>query len=442
VSFQHPTASPANPPQVNTKAHSGFLWSSILAFVLLVCLVGIWVAVRAGWSRTLSDFSLLADSIQLADEAVRLTPLDPEGHYSRATLLANAGRLQEAIAEFESACALRPRDYYLWLRLAQLRDQAHLELAAFAACEESVRLAPYYGQPRWFLANLLFRSGRREEAFAEFRRAARSDQSLLPGIIDLAWSSTNGDPAVVEQIIQPGAGSEHIALAHFFAKHALGKESLAELHDAREASDKDLKGLMVELLWAGDFTEAHEVWIMRGQTVNGSSGSSSLELLNDGGFENLKNSDPDGFGWRLSRDVANLRASRDTTDPREGHYSLRLDWTGDSNPDLPIISQLVVVQPKTRYVLRFAARTQDIVTGGLPVVVVTTAGGKEGGVLGRSPTLPRGSSAWKDYDFTFLAGDQTTGVMVIVQRNRCEQGPCPIFGELWLDGFSIQKSET
>jgi hypothetical protein len=422
---------------MSTKSYSGFPWSATRAFVLLVCLAATWVAGRAGWSRTLSDFGLLAGSIQLVDEGVRLTPLDPEGHYARATLLADAGRVQEAIAEFESACALRPRDYYLWLRLAQLRDQAHLEPGAFAACEESVRLAPYYGQPRWFLANLLFRSGRREEAFAEFRRAAKSDQSLLPGIIDLAWSLTRGDPEVVKQIIQPSARSEHLALANFFAKHALGKDSLAELHDAREASDKDLKGLMVELLSAGDFTEAHEVWIMRGQTNTGSGGS-SLELLNDGGFENFKNSDPDGFGWRLSRDLSNLRASRDTTDPREGSYSLRLDWTGDSNPDLAVISQLVVVQPKTRYILRFAARTQEIVTGGSPVVVVTEAGTKDERVLGRSPALPRGSSAWKDYDFTFLTGDQTSAVKVIVKRNRCEGGPCPIFGEAWLDGFSLR----
>src|SRR5207253_8349631 len=112
-------------------------------------------------------------------------------------------RAGEAINEYEQAARLRPRDYFLWLSLGTARDQAGDERGALAAFQESVRLAPYYAEPRWQFGNALLRAGRLDEAFAELRRAAVSDSSLLPGLVDLVWGVYGGDAFMVQQVIQP-----------------------------------------------------------------------------------------------------------------------------------------------------------------------------------------------------------------------------------------------
>ena len=144
----------------------------------------------------------------------------------------------------------------------------------------------------------------------------------------------------------------------------------------------------------------------------------------------------DGFGWEL-RDAQSARISLDTHGPRAGARSLRLDFNGISDAAAHL-SQLVLVKPNSRYRLNFAARTQEIVTGGLPVITVTDAS-RDGRVLAQSSPLPPGTSGWQDYSVEFASSDATSAVYIILQRQHCPDPPCPIFGSLWLDDFSLQK---
>ncbi|MDX6289252.1 MAG: hypothetical protein QOH42_1051, partial [Blastocatellia bacterium] len=36
-------------------------------------------------------------------------------------------------------------------------------------------------------------------------------------------------------------------------------------------------------------------------------------------------------------------------------------------------------------------------------------------------------------------GPTATAVYVALERQPCDKSPCPIFGRLWLDNFSLQK---
>ena len=135
--------------------------------------------------------------------------------------------------------------------------------------------------------------------------------------------------------------------------------------------------------------------------------------------------------------MAIVSLSLDTENPREGRSSLKVEFNGESDPAAPIIAQLVLVEPHTHYQLRFAVRTEEIVSGGLPGVVVIDAGNLQ--VLGQSGAFPQASNGWRDYTIEFEPGAGTEAVRISLQRDRCSRSPCPIFGRLWLDNFSLRK---
>ncbi|HEY0321745.1 MAG TPA: tetratricopeptide repeat protein [Pyrinomonadaceae bacterium] len=406
----------------------------VLAIMAIGCCLSAAVfAARVGLSSIGSKNALASGSLTAADKAVGLTPSDANARFARAISLLYDGQSTEAIEEYRRAVALRPRDYFLWLALGTALDQSEDEKGALMAYREAVRLAPYYAQPRWQLGNLLLRAGQREEAFVELRLAASSDSSLLPALMDLAWGLAAGDAKLVEQVINPQTAHWHLALSRFFIKHGKTAEGLAHFRAAGQISDEERRSLLEELLTAKRFREAYELWSSSSnvKTANGSG-------LIDGGFEDPKGFDQPGFGWRRGLDVQGVTSSLDMSGTHGGNYSLRLNYQGDSNVNASAISQLVVVEPNSRYRLRFSAKTQDVVTAGAPLIIVLDAGDR-GQPIAQSDTIPKNTDGWRDYVIEFTTGKETSAMRISIQRQACAGQPCPIFGSLWLDDFVLEK---
>jgi hypothetical protein len=102
-----------------------------------------------------------------------------------------------------------------------------------------------------------------------------------------------------------------------------------------------------------------------------------------------------------------------------------------------MISQLIVVGPSKRYKINFASRSQDLVTGGLPFLMVSDA--SDWKLLVRSAALPMGTSNWQTFSVEFTTTPTTNAVMVSVLREACSTSPCPIFGSVSLDSFSLEQ---
>lgn len=430
----------SKPPQAGAsgKPHVYVARSAALVLGLLACFWGMWSSGREGLSQLLAGYSLMTDRLEDADRAVKLNPTIPEAHYVRASLLHNRDELAEAVKEFERAVALRPRDYALWLELGRALDQANDVAGALAAFRESARLAPFYAQPHWQLGNTLLRSGGRDEALAELRRAATSDPKLLPAAINFAWAVSNGDPQAVEQALQPQTTAAHMSLASFFAKHGKASQAITEFRAAGGVSSAQRGALLADLLAYKNFAEAFEVWAS-GRQTNGAGGSRGVAAIGNGGFEEPITLDDPGFGWQLTSNPQSVRASLDPAEPRVGAYSLRLDWNGESNPSTPIISQLVLVEPQARYRLRFAVRTREMLTIGLPVVLVDDASSDNESVLTQSETFPQGTSAWQDRAIEFATGATTKAALIVIRRQNCAVAPCAAIGHAWVDDFSLEK---
>lgn len=424
--------------QFSTRASGWRNVTHVLAATLAILACG-WLTVDAaerGISRLLSDYGLRANLRAAADRAVSYSANDPEIRFSRAQILSAAGDPSVAAQELERAVSLRPRDHVLWVELGLARDLAGDADGSIAAFQQATHLAPYYAQPRWQLGNALIRAGRYDEAFIELRGAVASNPALLPNTIDLAYGLYAGEAVAVERAIQPQTSSARFALARFFARNEKPDDALRLFHSSGRVSETDRQKLLSELFAAKQFPAAYEVWASAldepQRTILGGKGA-----LIDGSFEDeVRAAAATTFGWRIDRDQRAVKTSLNTREPHAGARSLLVEWNGDPQPSTAVASQVVLVAPKKTYRLSFWVRTEELVTAGSPMITVTDAGKTER-LLTYSAPLKQSSNEWRQYSLQFETHADTQAVTIAVRREGCVASPCPIFGRIWFDDFTL-----
>src|SRR5260370_9080430 len=131
-------------PQIISRKVFDSLRPYFAVSIVLLCLLGIWDAGRAGISRLFSNTSKRTGSLELSDRAVHLSASDPEAHLARALVLSGKGEFVEKVDEIERATSLRPRDFYLWIELGDARENLGDNQGALAPFSESARSASHY----------------------------------------------------------------------------------------------------------------------------------------------------------------------------------------------------------------------------------------------------------------------------------------------------------
>ena len=393
------------------------------------------MSTREGLAQRYAGRALLTESLTDADRAVAFGAV-PEAFYARARVRerANAGGAKD----LEQAVAARPNDYALWLELGSARDRQGDTDGAVAAYVESANLAPFYARPRWQLGNALFRAARSQEALTELQLAAQSDPKLALPVLALLWSALNGNVADVERAFAPQSPAMETALARFLVKRGKVVDAMRHFR-AGGLSAEEQTAMVSELLAAKDFGAAYEVWSAeRGHSASG------VGHFENGGFEESIAIEERGFGWQLIQNQPGIQVALDPAERRTGSYSLRLDWSGNTDTLLSVASQLVLVEPNRRYQLKLAARGADLVMLGLPTISVSDAGdpGSQSGdyresALGRSQALPKGTSAWQEYSVEFTTPPASRAVIIRIHRENCSVHPCPAFGHAWFDDFAL-----
>jgi tetratricopeptide (TPR) repeat protein len=410
---------------------------AIAAIVMFLCFRLSIDAARTGSSRLYSLFAIISSNLDAADSATRLSPGDPEAHYTRGLTLVNLQRLSEAVIELREAVRLRPHHYYEWLDLGVTLDRVGDQQGALAAFQQSVTLAPTFAQPRWQLGNLLFRQGQYEKAFNELRLAVKSDQTLFETMMQLGWAAANEDVPTLEGLLQPGTTEHHLRLARFLARRHQATAAVAQVLAAGEAQSHAEIGILGdvinELIKSKDYSEAHAAWIATHKTV------SERDHVLNGDFMSPISQTETGFNWQLPV-VANLSAAIDPMGPVANTRSIKLQFSGEVPQAGPLLSQLVLLEPDNRYTLTFMARTLDLVSGAPPVIDVVTAGRDVPATLGHLDRPISNSAAWEPYRIDFTTADKDSAVVISLHRIRCNQTPCPIFGKLWLSEFKINKN--
>jgi hypothetical protein len=263
-------------------------------------------------------------------------------------------------------------------------------------------------------------------------QAAQSNPELIPSLVDLAWGLSRGDVGLTEQLVGFSGDKMRIAFAGLLARQGRAQEAVAQFVQAKDVSDASKDELIDVMSAKGAFKEAFEIWI----TSHGSRAEQTAPSIYDGGFEGSLSFGERGFGWRVPRDLPATSISLDASQPHTGAKSLRIDLNGIANAGW--LSQLILLEPSRRYRINFASRSQGVVSGGLPYLVVMDASNTPK-QLGQSPALAKGTTDWHLYNIEFTTTEKTGAVMLSVQRENCTTSPCPIFGSLSLDSFSVEQ---
>jgi tetratricopeptide (TPR) repeat protein len=395
------------------------------------CIFAVRTAGAYGLSHLLVAFALVTGNATAANKAIELTPKDAEAHVASAGVSSLAHAPEQSLVELENAVALRPADYRLWSELGLVRDQVGDTVGAIKAFDEAVARAPHYSGPRWNRGNVLLRNKQYEAAFKDLNQAAQSNPELVPSLFDLAWGIARGDVGLTEQLVEMKNDKMRIAFARLLARHGRAPEAAAQLAQAASVPDSIKAELIDQLTTKRAYKEAFDIW----KTLHTDSRPSGPSIY-DGGFEGPLSFGERGFGWRVPRDLQATTVSLDADRPHSGAKSLRIDLNGIANAGW--LSQLVLVEPSKRYRINFASRSQDVVSGGLPFLLVTDAA-DETKALGKSIPLAKESSAWQNYSVEFSTTEKTSAVLLSVQRESCTTSPCPIFGSISLDSFSIEQ---
>ncbi len=405
-----------------------YLAAAALVIALLVLILN---TGRQGIGSMLNASAARTGALANADQAERYSPTNPETHYVRGSILGATGDLSAAVDEMNQSVAARPEDFGLWLSLARARELNGETDAAIAAARQAIPLAPYYVEPHWQLGNILLRAGENEEAFKELGLAGNSNPDLLSGIIGLAWQVSNGNVEFVERSIQPRTPEAYLALGQYFRQGKQVDAAIDMLTAAGDAAKEERQSYVGELARTKQFKTAAALW-----SVDHKIRVAPGVLINPG-FEEETNLNEPGFAWRLDQESHSFRLSLDPTDPREGRLCLKIDFGGDLEPGSPILSQLILIEPGVHYRLRFAARSEAIVSGAMPRVNVVE--GESAQILGEPADFPRATSGWREYAIEFQPGQPATAVEIVVGRQACDKHPCPIFGHLWLDNFVLER---
>jgi tetratricopeptide (TPR) repeat protein len=402
---------------------------AIAVLVIISCVLLMASAVRFGLSKILGSYALLTNSVLVANESIGLTPSDPQAHRARAIVLNNLRLPLEAAKEMEIAVSLRPQDDYLWLELGNLREAAGDSDAALAAFNRAVEFAPYYGHTRWQRGNLLVRMRKYDEGFEDLRVAASSNRDFLPALIDLAWGISQGDAKIAEQLVKVTDDKTRVAFARYLARHGKASETLDQLRQVKSAIAGEVrKDLILSLIQNKAYTEAHEIW---------KDANAERSTVKNGSFEDDLLLEQNGFGWQAAK-IDGVGFALDVNQPQTGSRSLRISFAGYENQDQPVLSQLLVVKPATKYRLMFAVKTRDLVTGGLPVIAVNDAA--SGQIIVKSEPFQPTVNNWVSISLGFTTLSNSTAVSLNVQRNKCSSSPCPIFGTVWIDSFAVDDA--
>lgn len=400
-----------------------------VAFALLaiaVCLLLMREAARIGFSRLLTRYALTANSLQAADQAVQLTPGDADAHRARALILNRLRRPAEAEAALERATSLREGHADLWIELGNTREEWGDMEGALSALDRAVRAAPYYAQTHWQRGNLLLRMGRDDQAFIDLRQAAASNRKYLPNVFDLAWGLTI-NASEREAFLQLSNDNDRLEFARFLARKGRGVEVVSQIGLLDTRLSDENRDELIRLLNASRSSTGEIVGLV-------TTASEIDEILNSGFEEPLFVNDV-MKGWVVSQSRTNPKLALDVSEKQAGQRSLQVSFAGEWDAGTPLISQTIAVTLDVPYRLSFAVKTQDLVTGGPPRIVLTDAANNQ--ILAQSEPFPSPNASWQTMSVSFLP--KSGSVVISLRRDSCSSAQCPIFGTAWLDEFRLQK---
>jgi tetratricopeptide (TPR) repeat protein len=378
------------------------------------------------------------DAADAARLAGNLSPLDPRPKWLEAMTLRQSitpEDLDRSVSLLETATRLEPYDFRLWTELGRGYEQVERYVDAERALRRAVELAPTYAVPHWQLGNFLLRQERIEEAKLELKRTTETSSIYRDQVYALAWDYFGKDASQVEELASDSADAR-VNLAKFYSGREAGRDSL-RIWNTLSSEQKQYytalgKQIALQLYQIGYVRESLSI-----ARDIGLAKDAHDETVNNGGFESYIGDQAEAlFGWKIFRSDSKFEALPDSQIKAEGLRSLKVAFRNYVKPDLYNIAQLVTVQPGKKYRLSFKVRTDNLRSGGGPLLEVLAV--KKWVRLTASEPFPIGSVDWQQYTLEFTVPDDVEGIELRTVRVFCGD-ECPIAGTFWYDDFRLER---
>ena len=380
--------------------------------------------------------SVNAELKEVGDLFAWLSPSDPQTHFAAAALhekSLEAGDVDIALREYETAAALAPNNYLLWLSLGSAKGRAGDLPGAEAAFRRAYELAPYYARTNWALGNFLFRQGQDEEAFPLLRNAVAADVSYASQAATIALQVADDDPNIVRQQFQNDERIE-VALALLLAQKNRIDEAIqiwSKLNPKPDDKQYQETEKMLRQIALEHKRFGFAIGLSRDESGNGSQPETGK--ITNSGFEFpviTENENP--FDWKISRSTY-PQVAVTNVQKQSGNYSLIVVLNGNEYRDFRGFSQLVAVRSLTNYELRVSYRSDVNSKAQFMWAVLNTADGKP--LATSSPLLP--SQAWTTNSIDFSVPAGVEGVELRFIRSDCVAAACAATGSIWFDDLSL-----
>jgi O-antigen ligase len=399
-------------------------------FFSILCAMLVFSASFFGYGRYRLEQARNTLNIEFLENNLFQIPFDAAYYETRAAIYENLKK-PEAADELKKAIRYRPKDYRLWVKLGNAeQSQGNLQEAE-NAFRRAAELAPFYGEPHFYYGKILLKINRTDEGFAELRIAIRRDPQYFGKVIGLVWLEKAGKTEEVIKVLSPIDPTEKEQLISFLFDK---KEFPAIVQLACREEDfppQHREELIRKLFEERQYYFAYKIYKRDCDVSNAITGE-----IEDGGFDDENLKDRVGFGWRIQSLSRNTTVGLNQENGIHGR-SLKFDFNGQEDSPA-LLSQVIIVEKNRKYRLLFSYKASKIVTGGVPILrVILKQPDLEN--IAKEANLSLEESGWVQSSIEFESGDRTEAVEIRLTRRVCPQTLCPIFGQLWLDDFSLQK---
>ncbi|MEP6568716.1 MAG: tetratricopeptide repeat protein [Acidobacteriota bacterium] len=414
---------------------------AIMTLLVVLALFSTWFVVRWYIGNTIAEYFHPEDHrLDTAQMAVNLAPNDPLPHWRLGNLALKElppDQISVVVTEYEKAVSLSPNDYRLWMEFGGALEQAGDFDKAEKAMREAVKLAPSYAYPHWYLGNLLLRTDRYAEGFAELRQASEGYDQFQSQLFNLAWQLNKDDFGALQTAVG-NTPAMRASFSRYLVERGRYDDGLRLWNGLTEAEKKESRfaadPIIASLISAQRYQQAMEIW---NQVAPGSAYYAQIGRIMDGGFEdNLAHGPGAVFGWQVQSNPQ-TQVGIDGAQGHSGSRSLRVYFQVRSQIDTINVTQLVPVQPNAGYDFECYVKTERLESAETPAILIVNA--SDDAALASAPPASSGTSNWQRISLPFKTGEKTEAVKVKMVRNSCIDSPvCPIFGTVWYDDFDLK----
>ncbi len=141
---------------------------------------------HSNYAKALQEAGRLDEAGAEFSTALRFNPNSAKAHANLATVLIGKGNLEEAQTHFETALRIDPNNAEYHSGYAFVLERFGRPERAAAEIEASVRLDPKSAQARYSYGAFLEKQGKLEEAIGQYRQAVQADPHYVDAQLDLA----------------------------------------------------------------------------------------------------------------------------------------------------------------------------------------------------------------------------------------------------------------